>query len=205
MPPTPELESLLNRLYAGYGMADVVGIPYFRRFRSDLEQHDFADLVECELHIDHGRSYVEEFLLGTPFLWQQLDPETWPRLLRRHDNRPSPMLFRDLDSAAYADVEFLTRHAKVDALEFLVRDEGVSAQAKARLLRHMARLPLNLVNLDPSDDDEWLDGTKLVDRRVLAALGDELRQGHGFKPVEFGEADAAEHVRRLAAQAGVEI
>lgn len=205
MPVNPELESLLNRVYSEYGKADVVGIPYFRRFHGDLEQHDFADLVEFELHMGHSRSYIEEFLLGTPFLWQRLDPETWPRLLRRQDNRPRPALLRDLDSAAYADIEFLTRHANVDALEFLVRDEGVSAQAKARLLRHMARLPVFLVNLHPNEDDEWLDGTQLVDRRVLEALGSELRRNHGFKPVDFGEADVAEHVRRLAAHAGVEI
>jgi hypothetical protein len=205
MPPNAELESVVRRLYAGYGRADVVGIPYFRRFLGDLEKHDFVDLVECEVRMDHIRSYTEEFLLGTPFLWQHLDPEVWPRLLRRQEGRPSPALFRDADSAAYADVEFLTRYAQVDALEFLVRAEGVSAQAKARLLRHMARLPLNLVNLEADLDDEWLDGVKLVDKRALQVLGDELRRGHGFRPVDFGEADAAEHVRRLAARACIEL
>lgn len=74
------LPSLLAEMYAGHGVSDAVRIAYFERFEPRLARFDFVELCRCQM-ATYPHRYVLDFVLATPFLWRDLEPEAWLRLL----------------------------------------------------------------------------------------------------------------------------
>lgn len=188
-----ELTSLSEKMYDGYGLADEVGISYFKKFARELAQFEFSAIAGYQM-ANYPHRYALDFLLATPFLWADLSPAIWTQLLARSGARPD--VSRMIDQVGnFADIEFLSRYVKVDAIGFLIVSPDIAKLDKQRMLDYFLK---NAYALVPSDlDDEDLDGLYFVDREILARLRVELCIRFGFKHTEYTEDNVREKLRLL--------
>lgn len=190
MTDAPDLAKLSDEIYDH----QEIGIAYFERFRFQLAGIGFSAVLEHQM-LTYPVAYVREFILGTPFLWQDLPPSVWVEMLRRQAWRPKPVLHCELDSGVYGDIEFLSAMVGVDALAYVLQADGIDMEGKRRVAEHFWSFPYRLVP-DPVDLEDLDDGRR-VSRRVVESLQQVLVQDFGFRPVTFGSQNIGDHLEPL--------
>lgn len=188
-----ELSCLSKEIYENYGVGAGYGIEYFERFAPHLARFDFLTIIDHQMREEYPNNYVLEFILMTPFLWRDLGQECWLSLLMR------PRQLREWGimepSAAYVDMEFLSRYVRVDALQFFLASPLPSLEQKQQAMDYYMSFCLFLAPI--AHDAERLDGKTYVTAATLESLGSDLRRRFHFSPVEFTMETAKEHVERL--------
>jgi hypothetical protein len=122
------LSEISQRMHAGYGVSDAAGIRYFQKFYGELELFPFSQVFEFQLK-RYPSQFVTDFVLSSPKLWKSEPIATWTGVLTRPEGRPDPSGAID-DIGAYADIEFLARFVRVDALAFLLQSPHLQISEK---------------------------------------------------------------------------
>jgi hypothetical protein len=187
-----ELHRLSKEMYHNYGAAGYC-IAHFEQFAPRLARFDFLTIMDHQMREEYPHGYVLGFFLATPFLWRDLALESWLSLLLR------PRELREWSimepSAAYVDVEFLSRYVRVDALQFLLASPLPSLEQKQQAMDYYMSFGLFLV--PKAHDAARLDGEIHVAAATLEALGSDLCRRFHFAPVEFTTETAMAHVEQL--------
>lgn len=188
----PMLSEISQRMYDGYGVSDASGISYFQRFYGELERIPFSQVFEFQLK-RYPSQFVTEFVLCSHELWKTEPVATWTGVLTRPEGRPDPSGAID-DIGAYADIEFLVRFVRVDAVAFLLQSPHVQTSEKRKVRAYFLQFFPRLV---PSDLDlEDMDGSYFASIEEIGQLKARLCAGNVFNPLPADENEARDFLLR---------
>lgn len=152
--------NLLNEIYDNEGYS--YGIDYFRQFLNELEKYDFADILAYQAKFP--LRYVLDFILSTPSLWVKMSDIDWVRVMSVLNPRPNPFN-REIDDAGYADLHFLCKYIRVNAIDLFLKQKHFSNKDKKKLLQYSNKVS-SLLFMDELDLED-LDGEYFVHKDVL--------------------------------------
>lgn len=152
--------NLLNEIYDNEGYS--YGIDYFRQFLNELEKYDFADILAYQAKFP--LRYVLDFILSTPSLWVKMSDLDWLRVMSVLNPRPKPFS-REIDDAGYADIHFLCKYLRVNAIEFFLKQNHFSHKDKQKLLQYSKKVS-SLLFMDELDLED-LDGEYFAHKDAL--------------------------------------
>lgn len=188
-----------SAMMADHDRGQLVGMPFFRTWSEEISRFSYRDLLLHQMQIG-DRIYVNEFILGTPFLWKDKGAHLWIDIIHGAP-RPSPaelisekVLYNP--RADFCDVVFLSKYVGVDALGYLAKSPRTAVSARDALLlyfqAHSSDLPPGEV------DDAMLDGELAVAKEIVAELRNDLCQGYGFQPAPYDVLTVSDYVAALA-------
>lgn len=163
MKNTAALIELLDFIYDGYGVSEKYGVEYFLEFKNSLLLYDPIEVISLHMTM-YSHVYVLEFILGAPYVWEEFDSKKWIELMRRISPRPDASRCIE-EIAGYADIAFLNRFLRVDALGHFFDDELISDWDKSQARSYFSKFP-DLVEINDLDKDD-LDGIYLTSYEEL--------------------------------------
>ncbi|MDK2127016.1 hypothetical protein [Parachitinimonas caeni] len=187
-----DLSTFSHKLHDEYGELNEVGIAFFGKYMSQMENFDFELFLDFQMR-NFAHRYVLDLILSTSFLWQNLSPSTWVRILLRKNARPDTSRTND-QVAMFVDIEFLSRYVQVDALRFFM-DSAANAADKLHAVSYFKKFSYGLVPSELDEDD--LDGQYFVEKAQLSTLRELLCREHHFSPVTYTEGNINSYVNHL--------
>jgi hypothetical protein len=175
------LKELLDEIFFDFGVKGS-GIDFFAPYQERLTRFPLRSVVEAAS--EYPPRFLLDMLLSVPELWRN-ERVDWRSIVCR--NREDFSQTNDR-LGGYADIEFLSRYVRVDAIQILM---AMNAPWRAQSLSYFKRFAYDFV---PNELDlEDLDGEYFVLWSDLDMLRTSL-MAEAFAPIPFGEDDIHQYL-----------
>jgi hypothetical protein len=186
------MKELLDYMYNEYSSCDYYGIPYFQKFKTNLNKYDFSDILVYQAN-KFDFNYVIYFILSTPFLWLNTSYLDWIKIMVLLNPRPHPFK-RDILDAGYIDIHFLCKYIQVNAIEIFIKQKQIKNEDKIKLLQYFRKIPDFLFIDDLQIED--LDGETFVDIKDIYEMKSKLNSSANVNSFQFNRKYLIEYLEK---------